>query len=65
MTKAEYLALAESKWPELERLQAEGDFYTYEKRYVEIMRELELAVLQAQLGQAPKDYRKKRSSKPR
>lgn len=63
MTKEEYISLAESKWPELEMLQASGDFYAYEKRFAEIMGELNLAILQAHLGSAPKDYRKKKPSK--
>ncbi|CAN5918140.1 hypothetical protein BH24BAC1_BH24BAC1_30310 [soil metagenome] len=64
MNKEEYIKLAESKWPELEALQQEGDFYTYEKRFVEIMQELNQAVLQAHLGPAPQDYRKKKASRP-
>jgi hypothetical protein len=48
----------------LEALQQEGDFYTYEKRFVEIMQELNQAVLQAHLGEAPQDYRKKKASRP-
>jgi hypothetical protein len=56
--------LAESKWPELEALQQEGDFYTYEKRFVEIMQELNQALLQAHLGPAPQDYRKKKAFGP-
>lgn len=63
MTKAEYLRLAESKWPELESLQTAGDFYAYERRFAEIMGELNLAILQGHLGAAPNDYRKKNLSK--
>lgn len=63
MTKEDYLKLAESKWPELESLQASGDFYSYEKRFAQIMEELNLAILQAHLGEVPKDHRKKSQSK--
>ena len=45
MTQEEYLQLAAERWPELEALKAEGDFYTYEKRFAQIMKELELTVL--------------------
>lgn len=59
MTREEYLELADSYWPELSALEAKGDFYAYEKRFGEIMKSLEHSVLQAHLGKAPKDYRKK------
>lgn len=59
MTREEYLQLAESYWPELEALQAKGDFYAYEKRFAEIMKGLERSVLQAHLGKVPSNYRKK------
>ena len=61
MNKEEYIKLAESKWPELEALQQEEDFYAYEKRFAQIMEDLNLALLQAHLGEAPQDYRKKKS----
>lgn len=62
MTKEEYLQLAADRWPELEALEAKGDFYAYEKRFAEIMKELELAVLQAHIGKVPENYRKKSQS---
>ncbi|MEM6348450.1 MAG: hypothetical protein AAF927_31500 [Bacteroidota bacterium] len=65
MTKSEYLALAEERWPELEALEAKGDFYAYEQRFVEIMKELEQSILQAHLGKTPSNHRKKSPSKPR
>jgi hypothetical protein len=64
MTKEEYLAIAAERWPELEALEAKGDFHAYEKRFAEIMKELELAVLQAHLGRAPSNHRKKSPSRP-
>lgn len=64
MNKEEYIKLAESKWPELEALQQEEDFYAYEKRFAQIMEDLNLALLQAHLGEAPQDYRKKKASRP-
>ncbi|MGB3777424.1 MAG: hypothetical protein WA960_03640 [Tunicatimonas sp.] len=65
MTKEEYLQLAAERWPELEALEAKGDFYTYERRFAEIMKELELAVLQAHIGKVPQNHRKKSPSRPR
>ena len=65
MTQEEYLQLAADRWPELKALEAKGDFYTYEKRFAQIMKELELAVLQAHIGQVPKNHRKKSLSPPR
>lgn len=60
MTKEEYLALAESKFPELEKLQREKNFYEYEKRFDEIWTELGRAVLESHLGKPPEDRRKKK-----
>lgn len=65
MTREDYLKLADARWPELEALEAKGDFYTYEKRFTEIMKELELAVLQAHIGQVPENHRKKSPSRLR
>ncbi|MEM1220246.1 MAG: hypothetical protein AAGH79_15095 [Bacteroidota bacterium] len=62
MTKEEYLQLAADRWPELEALEAKGDFYAYEKKFAEIMKELERSVLQAHLGKQPDNYRKKSPS---
>ena len=64
MTKAEYLGLAESKWPELEQLKASGDFYAYEKRFAEIWIELGRAVLESSVSEVPADRRKKRNFRP-
>ena len=64
MTREDYLKLADARWPELEALEAKGDFYTYEKRFAQIMKELELSVLQAHIGEVPRDHRKKSLSPP-
>ena len=61
MKKEDFMALAGEAWPELEALQATGDFLTFERRYVEIMDELRLKVLQAKLGAPPVDRRKKKA----
>ena len=62
MSKEDYLALAASRWPELEALDQEKDFYEYEKRFEQIMLELSRAVLEAKISQAGKDRRKKTQS---
>jgi hypothetical protein len=64
MTKEQYLELAASKWPELEKLQSEGNFYEFEKRFEEIWIELGQTVLENQIGEVPNDYRKKKKSSP-
>lgn len=62
MSKEDYLALAASRWPELEALDQEKDFYEYEKRFEQIMLELSRAVLEAKISQPGKDRRKKTQS---
>lgn len=62
MTKEEYLELALSKWPELEKLDQVKDFYEYEKRFAEIMLELNRAVLEGKISNLPNDRRKKTKS---
>jgi len=62
MTKAEFLALAESRWPELESLDQEKDFYEYEKRFEQIMLDLSRAVLEGKVSDTGKDRRKKTKS---
>jgi hypothetical protein len=64
MTQEAYLKLAASKWPELEKLQSEGNFYEFEKRFEEIWIELGQSVLENQIGEVPNDYRKKKKSLP-
>lgn len=62
MTKEEYLALAASRWPELEALDKEKDFYEYEKRFEQIMLDLSRAVLESKISDVGKDRRKKTKS---
>lgn len=64
MTKEEYLALAASRWPELEALDQEKDFYEYEKRFEQIMLDLSRAVLEHKISNVGKDRRKKTKSEP-
>ncbi len=60
MTKAEYMALAESKFEELQVLQEAGNFYEYEKRFDEIWTELGRQVLEQSISTPPVDRRKKK-----
>jgi hypothetical protein len=62
MTREEYLALAASRWPELEALDQEKNFYEYEKRFEQIMIDLGRAVLEGKISDAGKDRRKKTKS---
>lgn len=64
MPKEQYLELAATKWPELEKLQSEGSFYEFEKRFEEIWLELGQAVLENRIGKAPNDHRKKKNPHP-
>jgi hypothetical protein len=59
LTKEKYLAIAESKWADLEKLQEEGDFLAYEERFEQVMIELSQLVLQANIGKLGNDRRKK------
>ena len=60
MTKEEYLKIAEEKWESLEKLKREKNFYDYEKKFDEIMIELGRKLLEKNLGDVPKDRRKKK-----
>lgn len=62
LTKEQYLALAESKWADLEALNKEKDFLAYEQRFEEIMIELGQLVLQANVSKTGSDRRKKTKS---
>lgn len=59
MTKAEYIALAESRFDALSELQKQTDFYTYEKEFDQIWTDLGRAVLEQTIGPVPNDKRKK------
>jgi hypothetical protein len=64
MTKEDYIALALERWPELESLDQEKDFYEYEKRFEQIMLELSRTVLERSISQVGKDRRKKTEFDP-
>ena len=62
MTKAEYLAVAESKYDELHALKNIGNFYDYEKEYEKIFKELGRQVLEMNISTLSADRRKKKHS---
>lgn len=64
MTKEEYLQLAESKWEALQSLQSEESFYEYEKRFGDIMQELNRELLERSISDVPADRRKKKKPGP-
>lgn len=64
MTKEEYLAIAASRYEELEALKEKDNFYDYEKSFDQIWHDLGCQYLESQLNEksATKDRRKKNSS---
>jgi hypothetical protein len=64
MTKEEFVELALKRWPELEELDQEKDFYEFEKRFERIMIDLSREVLEQKISKPGKDRRKKTKSGP-
>jgi len=62
MTKEEFLSIAEGYYAEYEALKEEGNFYDYEKCFVELMQKLNGELMEKQLneGSVSKDRRKKK-----
>jgi hypothetical protein len=60
MTKEAYLELAASEYEAIHALQKHDNFYDYEKEYVEIIQRLGRQILEKNLGEVPKDRRKKK-----
>ncbi|MFM6440047.1 MAG: hypothetical protein ACKPGW_34950 [Microcystis panniformis] len=60
MTKEEFLALAEKRYDALRDLNKLGDFYDYEKIFLDIWHEFGRETLEKNLGAVPKDRRKKK-----
>lgn len=59
MTKAEYMALAETRFDALNDLQKQTDFYLYEQEFDQVWTDLGRAILEQTIGPVPKDKRKK------
>ncbi|OIN60964.1 hypothetical protein [Arsenicibacter rosenii] len=64
MTREELHALVDARFDELEALQEEPTFLSYEQKFAQIWTQLGCNVLQATLGKAPLNSRKKTSVKP-
>ena len=62
MSKAEYLALAEQKYNDLQALATQPTFYDYEKSFEAIWMELGRQVLERNVGSVPADRRKKKDN---
>lgn len=60
MTKEEFLALAAQRYNKLQALHKPDNFYDYEKEFVSLWRDLGREVLEKNIGELPKDKRKKR-----
>jgi hypothetical protein len=64
MSKEEYLAIAESKYEALQKLQEEGNFYDYEKSFDALWVEFGRQVLEKSISSPSKDHRKKTLAAP-
>jgi hypothetical protein len=60
MTKEEFLQIAGTRYDELQALNKLDNFYDYEKGFVSIWQGLGRSVLEKNLGELPKDKRKKK-----
>jgi len=61
MSKEEYLALAEQKYKELQRLKMKPTFYDYQQSFEQIWLDLGRQVLEKNLSEVPDDRRKKKA----
>lgn len=62
MTKEEYLAIAETQYEAIAKLQQSDNLYDMEKGLVEIVNDLGRVLLQQTLGEAGADRRKKKDA---
>lgn len=60
MTKEEYLAMAASRYDELQALNKIDNFYDYESEFANIMNVLSKEILEKNLSKLPADRRKKK-----
>lgn len=61
MTKEEYLALASRHWESLQELEAETNFYDYEKNFDSLLVDFGKTLLNEELQGSGKDRRQKKS----
>ena len=64
MSRAELHALVDAQFDNLETLQKETDFLAYEEKFAHIWTNLGCDVLQATVGKAPENPRKKTTVEP-
>lgn len=62
MTREEYLAIASEKYDELQALNKINNFYDYEKKFEELLKELGRTLLEKNLSELSADRRKKKHS---
>ena len=62
MTEAQFIALAQQRYRELQALNKIDNFYDYEKECDAIWRDLGRSVLEANISEVPVDRRKKKHS---
>jgi len=62
MTREEYLALASEKYDELQALNKIDNFYDYEKKFEELLKELGRTLFEKNISELPADRRKKKHS---
>ena len=60
MTEANFIALAQKRYAELQALNKIDNFYDYEKEFESIWRDLGREVLESNLSDIPADRRKKK-----
>lgn len=59
MTKAEFLEKVGQRWDEFQDLHRFDNLYDFEKEYAKLAMDLNREMLEAILGQVPRDHRKK------
>lgn len=64
MTKEDFMKLASEKYENLQKLNEHLNFYAYEKAFDELWTELGRRVLERNIGEIPKDHRKKTLCEP-
>lgn len=60
MDEAQFIELARQKWAELQAIKDEPSFYAFEGKFDAIVSELNRELLEATIGELPKDHRKKK-----
>lgn len=61
LTEDEFIALARSKYQQINDLQHETSFFDYEQKFGQIMQELNRQVLEKSISDVPNERRKKKN----